>query len=80
MIREFIAWLNERFPPLCVVSRDDYLKLWSDLNQLRGAQEVFIGDLAELSKAITGLETQIKRLNQSQGFTQTPQGPMRLER
>lgn len=73
MIRRLIAWLNRRFPVQLVVTQTEYLQLNEGLNGLSNS-------LVSLNKRFGELETQVRRLNESQGFSPMVKGSVRLER
>ena len=73
MIRRLIAWLNRRFPVQLVVTQTEYLQLNEELDGLSNS-------LVSLNKRFYELETQVRRLNESQGFSHLVKGDVRLER
>jgi BMFP domain-containing protein YqiC len=74
MIRRFIAWLSKRFPVQLVVTREEYDRLDAAIAGLSNA-------LTDLNRRLGALETQVRRLNESQGFSPLVKGGgVRLER
>ena len=72
-MRRFIAWLNRRFPVQLVVTHEEYLRVQDGMNGLSNS-------LVDLNRRLGALETQVRRLNESQGFTPLVKGAVRLER
>jgi hypothetical protein len=73
MMRRLIAWLSNRFPVQLVVTRDQYLRMEDGMNGLSNS-------LVDLNRRLGALETQVRRLNESQGFNPAVKNGIRLER
>jgi len=76
MMRKILAWLNRRFPEQLIVTLQDYNQLREEVASTnRIAQGVI-----DLNNRLVIIESQIKRLNDSNGFVSLPKGIGRLER
>lgn len=73
-MRRLLSWLNKRFPVQLVVTVEEYQAMQEGLNNLSNS-------IVDLNRRLGALETQVRRLNESQGFNpMVKQGGVRLER
>ena len=76
-MRRLLAWLNKRFPVQLVVTREQYDQMQKETQEgLQGLSN----SIVDLNRRLGALETQVRRLNESQGFQPMVKGGVRLER
>ena len=76
MFRKLVAWLNKRFPELLVVTVDEYKQLREELAQYN----VLAQNMNLLNTRLVSLESQVRQLNNANGFVSNVKGQFNLER
>ena len=76
MVNRIIAWLAQRFPPTLQVTVKDYTELRQEVAQLN----LMAQGIVELNLRLVALESQVKRLNDANGFVNVKKGELTLER
>lgn len=76
MFSSIIAWLSKRFPEKLVVTKQDYKELREEVAELNR----YVQALKEVHDRLSVVEKDVKQLNNANGFVQTKQGAIRLER
>ena len=76
MFSSIIAWLSKRFPEKLVITVKDYTELREEVADLNR----YVQALKDINDRLLVLEKDIRQLNNANGFVQTKQGGVRLER
>lgn len=76
MLRKLISWINKRFPEQYVVTAEEF----NEMRQELASYNKIAQGVIEFNIRLASLESQVGRLNASNGFVTAQKGAFTLER